>query len=67
MKTKIDNFHAVAICEGFEEAADDGEVIECWQHLIDTGLAWNLQGFFGRNAAALIEAGLCRRAGEVTQ
>jgi len=28
--------------------------------LIDTGLAWQLQGCFGRQAAALIHQGVCR-------
>ena len=57
MWTKGD-YAAVAIAEGFEEAEDEEEVIAAWQHLIDTGLAWTLQGFFGRQARALIEEGV---------
>ena len=37
------------------------EVVELFQHLGDTGLAWQLQGHYGRTAAEMI------RAGEVTQ
>lgn len=43
---------------------DEDTFIEAAQFLIDTGLAWRLQGYFGRTCAALIEAGHCHPAGE---
>lgn len=36
------------------------EVIDGFQQLIDSGVVWSLQGSYGRTAATLIDAGLCR-------
>lgn len=58
----MNDHRAVALAEGFEEAQDDDEVISAWQHLINTGLAWRLQGFFGRQAQDLIDNGICEAA-----
>lgn len=57
----MDNYKAVSIAEGFCEGenATYEQQIEAWQHLIDTGLCWSLQGRFGRKANELIEAGIC--------
>lgn len=55
----MDNYTAVGIAEGFIEAESEEQQVAAWQHLIDTGLAWSLQGFFGRTASSLIEAGVC--------
>jgi len=61
-KKPMDNYTAVGIAEGFVEAESEEQVIEAWQHLIDTGLCWQLQGFFGRTAQGLIDAGVCTAA-----
>ena len=55
----MDNYTAIGLAEGFIEADSEEQVIEAWQHLIDTGLAWQLQGFFGRTASVMIQEGLC--------
>ena len=46
---KLTTYRAVGLAEGFEEGTEE-EVIEAWQHLHDTGHAYNLQGWFGRTA-----------------
>lgn len=51
-------FNVAAALWDYETGALDLEqVVELFQHLVDTGLAWSLQGHYGRTAAALIEAG----------
>ena len=57
----MSNYTAMEIAEGFIEAESKEEVIEAWQHLVDTGLAWQLQGSFGRTAEDLIEQGIIER------
>jgi hypothetical protein len=54
----MDDTRAILIAEG-EIEADDETVVAAWQHLIDTGMCWRLQGWFGRAATNLIEQGVC--------
>ena len=42
-----------------EEGSSLERVIEAFQHLINTGTVWSLQGWYGRAAIGLIEEGLC--------
>jgi hypothetical protein len=40
---------------------DDDEIVEFFQELIDNGMAWTLQGSYGRLATRLILEGRCHR------
>ena len=54
----MDNFKATGLAEGFIEAESKEQVIEAWQYLHDTKLAYSLQGWFGRTAQQLIQDGI---------
>ena len=40
---------------------NDEDTVSLFQELIDSGMAWQLQGCYGRQAKALIENGFCHR------
>ena len=66
MKTgdSLSPFNACWIVEGYIDRGDsygEEEILEAWQYLVDTDIAWELQGWYGRTATALIEAGLIYR------
>lgn len=64
---KMTDYLATAYAEGFceGEGATEAEQLQAWAYLIKTGLCWKLQGWFGRNATALIENGVISKAGEI--
>lgn len=47
-----------------QDGLSDDEMVDLFQQLIDCGLAWKLQGCYGRTARGLIDAGLCSPAGK---
>ncbi len=53
-------YMATMIAEGAMEGegASNEQIIASYQYIVDKGLDRQLQGFFGRNAQALIERGL---------
>ena len=58
------SYTACAAVEGFDgEEHDEDTLISAWQYLIDTKQAWSLQGWYGRTAADLIDAGYCTLPG----
>ena len=44
-----------------EDGCTSATPTQAFQYLIDTGVVWTLQGWYGRTAKALIEQGICTR------
>lgn len=44
---------------GDTEEQQDAAYLAAWQRLIDSGMVWQLQGWFGRHAMHLISEGHC--------
>lgn len=53
----LDTLTAIDIVEGINDSNIE-EQLKAWQTLVDTGLVWQLQGWYGRCAEQLIEDGL---------
>ena len=54
----MDTIDAIMMIEGNDMASPE-EVLDAWQHLIDTAVVWHLQGSYQRYAIQLIERGVC--------
>lgn len=60
---KTEKFDTVSFIMAYEAGElSDEQTIAGFQHLIDSGLCWKLQGHYGRTAKALIECGTCEPA-----
>lgn len=57
----LDTLTAIDIIEGIDDSSFE-EQLKAWQALVDTGLVWQLQGWYGRTANQLIEEGLIEPA-----
>lgn len=57
----MDNYTAVGLAEGFIQPESAEQVIKAWQHLHDTGMAYQLQGWYGITCQSLIEAGIIKK------
>ena len=55
---KLTTFDAVMIAEGVIPPTNKQEWIDSWQLLLDDGIVWSLQGWFGRMAINLIDSGM---------
>lgn len=63
MKRKYDVVDAISRYES-GRMRSEREVLRLFQYLVNTGLVWQLQGSYGRMAAALIAAGKVQAEGK---
>lgn len=54
--TGYDHVGAIIDYESGDQSAE--ETLQLFQYLVDTDLAWKLQGHYGRTASALVAKGL---------
>ena len=54
----MSTFEAVRLIEETPEVTEE-QYIEAFQSLIDSGVVWQLQGWYGRTARGLIDSGFC--------
>lgn len=62
----MNTYTACSIVEGFSgEDHSEREILEAWAYLIKSGAVWSLQGWYGRRANDLIEAGVISPTGKI--
>ena len=61
-KTLEKSFDLVGQIMAYEQGdLDQDDAVALFQHMIDDGTVWHLQGSYGRTAQRLIASGLCHR------
>jgi hypothetical protein len=59
----MDNISKIIAYENGE--LTDNEIIELFGDLIKSGMAWSLQGHYGRTAKSLIDGGYINNTGKI--
>ena len=54
----MNTFEAITLIEDTPDVSEE-QYIEAFQSLIDSGVVWQLQGWYGRTARGLIDGGYC--------
>jgi hypothetical protein len=57
-KEKKRTFPIFALEDPEEWGMTEQEIHDLWQYGVDTGIVWRLQGWYGRNAQALLDEGI---------
>jgi hypothetical protein len=60
-KNGMTPYKATGIAEGWIISRNEDTEVQAWQYLHDTGIAYKLQGTFGRIANSLKEAGYIKK------
>ena len=55
-------YNATMIAEGAMDETSEMSYIQAWQWLVDTGVVWELQGFYGRAAHRMLSEGTLQPA-----
>lgn len=64
--TKVNKENSVDYIIQFEDGSlGANDILELFSYLLSTGLAWQLQGFYGRTASRLIEMGYITKDGTI--
>lgn len=64
---EITPYMATGIAEEFEEPNCEEDILHAWSYLIGTRLAYSLQGWYGRQAKAIIESGVIDKDGVILE
>lgn len=54
----MNTLEAITLIEDTPDVSEE-RYVEAFQSLIDSGVVWQLQGWYGRTARGLIDAGYC--------
>lgn len=61
-KMKKTSFDVVGAMMDWEDGrSDEGKTKELFQHLVNSGQAWHLQGMYGRTANDMLESGFIKK------
>ena len=55
-------YNATMIAEGAMDETSEMSYIQAWQHLLDSGECWKLQGFFARSVTRMLSDGTLQPA-----
>jgi len=55
-------YNATMIAEGAMDETSDMSYVQAWQHMLNSGECWKLQGFFARSVTRMLSDGTLQPA-----